>query len=396
MKPTKTLTYFPLFLVLYEVAMYVSNDAYLPALPFMQHYLHTTNYLIQWSMTLFFLGNITTQLLLGVIADKYGYRRVLFSGGAMFVASTLLCTLSPSIDYLLIGRFFQGASITTMSIAGYATIHALYDQTKAIKTLAWMSSVTILAPAFGPLLGSLILLVASWRWVFFIPGLFGLCALYFLYRHMPEVSTKNTATSFKQMMYAYSHLIKTPSFIRPCLVLTLVFAAMIAWIAAGSFLVIDCFHQTGVQFGIIQAIIFSAFIVGSRLTSVSLTRKKWSLTQLTHASVLLSCSGSFLCLLLTMVSNNVWGFMGTMMLISLGAGVGFPVFNRLAIEGSSLPMGIKVAFFSFSTGFGAFLGSFLVSKFYTQTALSFAILITVLTAITLPIHFSLLAQQSEK
>ena len=52
-----------------------------------------------------FLGNITHSIITRVIADKYGYRRVLFSGGTMFVASTLLCTLSPSIDYLLVGAF---------------------------------------------------------------------------------------------------------------------------------------------------------------------------------------------------------------------------------------------------------------------------------------------------
>jgi len=48
----------------------------------------------------------------------------------------------------------------------YATIHEIYGSTRAIRILSLMVSVSVLAPAFGPLLGGLVLKVGSWRNIF--------------------------------------------------------------------------------------------------------------------------------------------------------------------------------------------------------------------------------------
>lgn len=204
-------------------------------MPQMAQQLHTSDHLIQLTLTVFFLGNATMQLILGPLADRYGYRPVLFGGGIVFVITTLMCGTSTHVYPLLIARFFQGSAVTSMVIAGYATIHALYDQKRAIKTLAWMNSITVLAPALGPLFGAIILLMGSWHWIFFILALWAILALIALHRYMLEISEKTTAISPKKIMHQYYDAFTTWSFMRPTLCLTLLFAAMIVWIAAGSF-----------------------------------------------------------------------------------------------------------------------------------------------------------------
>ncbi|MFN7097907.1 MAG: MFS transporter, partial [Gammaproteobacteria bacterium] len=146
----RVLKIFPILLALYEVVTYLSNDMYLPALPQLANDLHTTNALAQLSLTTWFLGAASMQLILGPISDRYGRKPVLLIGGIFFVIATLICAMTPDMTTMLIARFFQGCAVCSVTVAGYATIHELYDQKAAMKALALMGSITVLAPAFGP------------------------------------------------------------------------------------------------------------------------------------------------------------------------------------------------------------------------------------------------------
>src|SRR3990167_5046784 len=116
---------FPVLLALYEICTYLSNDAYLPALPHIAHDLFTSNHLVQLTLTTWFMGSASMQLFLGPIADRIGRRPVLLLGGLVFIAVTTGCAITNNIYTMLVLRFIQGATITSMIVAGYATIHEL-------------------------------------------------------------------------------------------------------------------------------------------------------------------------------------------------------------------------------------------------------------------------------
>ena len=89
----RTLNLFPIIMVLYEISNYLANDAYLPAMPNIAAQFQTTNHLVQLTLTAFFLGNATMQLILGPISDRYG-RRVLLPRGwrnSIYPYDTDLC-----------------------------------------------------------------------------------------------------------------------------------------------------------------------------------------------------------------------------------------------------------------------------------------------------------------
>ena len=67
---------FPILLVLYEIATYLSNDMYLPALPDMMRDLSLTTQQAQWTLTTWFIGSAFLPLVLGVVSDRYGRRPV--------------------------------------------------------------------------------------------------------------------------------------------------------------------------------------------------------------------------------------------------------------------------------------------------------------------------------
>ncbi len=175
------LAVFPFILVFYEITNYLANDMYLPALPSIANDLQISAHYAQMILTAWFLGTASLQLILGSISDRMGRRPVLLGGGVVFVISTFVCAVTSNIHVLLLACFFQGCSVGTLGTAGYSSIHESFEQRKAIQILAIMGSVTVLAPAFGPLVGGLILNFLNWRWIFGILVIWALVALCILW-----------------------------------------------------------------------------------------------------------------------------------------------------------------------------------------------------------------------
>jgi len=145
------LSIFPLLLVIYEIANYLSNDMYLPALPQMMDELGLDAKQAQLTLTAWFFGSASMPLIIGVMADRFGRRPILLLGGMVYVLATIACALSTNGTMLLIARLIEGGMVPSMMVAGYACIHELYEQKEAIRILALMGSISVLAPALGPL-----------------------------------------------------------------------------------------------------------------------------------------------------------------------------------------------------------------------------------------------------
>ncbi len=382
----KILNFFPIVLVLYEISNYLANDAYLPAMPGIANQLQTTNHLVQLTLTAFFLGNATMQLILGPISDRFGRRMLLLIGGVVFITTTLACALSNNIYTLLIVRFFQGSAVTSMIVAGYATIHAMYDQVRAIKTLAWMNSITVLAPALGPLFGALVLLVGDWRLIFIVLAIWAAFGWVALFKLMPETCETQIPINPRKIIKQYFNVLCNWSFIKPIMALSLLFAVMISWIAAGPFLVMDFFHYSAVAFGIMQGFVFGSFICGTHFVGKFIGKIPVGI--ITKISISLAIFGGVLGFILSLIlKEHIFLVVFPMMIFAFGAGIGFPVFNRLAIEGSTESMGIKMALFASFMGISGLLGSTIISSLYNGTVFGFSSILFAFSVALLPLYF---------
>ena len=377
----KILKIFPLLLVNYEVSNYLANDAYLPALPQLAQDLGVSSHMAQLTLTLFFLGNATTQLFLGPLADCYGRRPILLGGGLCFLLGTILCATTSHIYWLLFARFIQGAAVTSMIITGYGTVHALYDTTQAIKTLAWMNSITVLAPSLGPLFGAILLLVMGWQGLFWVIALWAALGLASLAWLMPETCIEPVPLHPGKIAKSYWAILSNWGFMQPTLALFFLFSAMIAWITAGPFLIMEKFNYSSVVYGILQAVVFGCFIIGSHSTKRLINH--FSPDTIAKIGATIAVIGGIVSISLAFLAKDLLiDLIVPMMLVALGSGIGFPVFNRLAIERSNETMGVKIAIFASATGLSALAGSAIVSIFYDGTVLGFSWIIFISSLIT--------------
>ena len=85
-------------------------DMYLPAFPEMASALNTSTARISLSLSSYFAGLAAGQLFYGPLLDRFGRKLPLYAGLALFIAASMACLCSRSVEWLIALRFVQGAS----------------------------------------------------------------------------------------------------------------------------------------------------------------------------------------------------------------------------------------------------------------------------------------------
>lgn len=374
---TRKAHYFPYLLVFFEMATYLSSDMYLPALPSVMKEFAITATDAQLSLTTWFLGAISMQLILGPISDRYGRKSVLCVGGIIFALATLGCATAKTYSIFLICRFIQGTGICFMAVPGYASIHESHSQKDAIRLIAIMAGIAVLAPAFGPLLGSVIMSLCDWRGIFWFLTIWSFISMGLLMLFMPETLSKlDRSDKTTKILKTYWNIITNKKFMFFLTINGLIFCGFITWIVAGPFLVIEWFKQTPLMFGIYQGLIFLSYIMGNFFVKKLIDKK---------SSMSLIQSGLNICLIVSLLStmmylniSGLWMIIVTYIIFAFGSAFAFAPLNRLTIESSSEPMGARMAIFSTGMSGFATLSSLLVSVFYKGSTFSLALIILVL------------------
>jgi Bcr/CflA subfamily drug resistance transporter len=368
---------FPLLLVIYEITIYLSNDMYLPALPEMMRDLNLTTHQAQLTLTTWFLGAASLPLFIGAISDCYGRRPVLLVGGLIYIIATIMCAVITQLSGLLIGRFIEGGMVATMMVAGYASIHELYDTKEAIRILAIMGGISVLAPALGPLLGALVLYFTNWQGIFWIIACLASLIVLLLYYWMPETLAreKQQKVILGQLIKRYVRLLTNKNFMLSILILGFIYCGFLSWVTAAPLLIIESFHHQAIVFGVIQAFVFGAYILGAFGVKYLLNvfEPKWLIRL---GLIIILCGSSIMIYNAIYYPRALSIFLLAMVIYSFGSGICFSSLNRTTIEASTEPMGVRVALFSvFITSFSA-LGSVFSSIFFDGSLLSLAWIIT--------------------
>lgn len=389
--------WFPWMLVCYEITQYLANDLYLPALPYIISDLDTTPYWAQQTLTAWFLGSASLQLLLGPLSDRWGRRSVLLGGGLLFILSTWICACSAEIYTLLIARFFQGCAVCTIATAGYASVHETYDRIRAIQIFSVMGSITLLAPAFGPCLGSILLLWLSWRWIFGLLVIWGIIGWCVLYRWMPESHPPENRQPFRMriLISHYHAIFRNPVFILNTMMNGLFYLAIITWIATAPFWVMMTFEQPSWVFGLYQFLIFGAFIVGSQCVKYGAQRILPD--RLIHAGLSLTSLAALLAVTITAYAPDALpGLVACMMVFSLGTALLYAPAQRLAVESCTEPMGTRMAISSTLMCLFGVTGGLLANLTYSRSLFYFAVLLLILSVLSIMVRKMALKSQGER
>ncbi len=138
------------------------------ALPSIERELKASFAELQWIINAYNIAYTSVLIAVGAIADRFGRRRVMVIGLALFGATSLIVGLADTPSALIWGRVAQGLSASAMLILGVALISNAFQGSDRAQAFAlWGVSIGCGA-AFGPIVGGILVDLLSWRWIFLL------------------------------------------------------------------------------------------------------------------------------------------------------------------------------------------------------------------------------------
>ncbi|AWC27186.1 MULTISPECIES: multidrug effflux MFS transporter [Bacillus cereus group] len=246
----------------------LSIDMYLPSLPKLMGDLQTSASLAQLTLTACLLGLSVGQLFVGSISDIYGRRKPLIIALIIYVASSLLCAVAPSIWILVLLRFLQGASGSAGIVISRAMVRDMYTGPEMTKFFSLLMLVNGAAPILAPIIGGQLLQFTSWHGVFIVLGVISICMLIsviFVLRETLPLEERITG-GVAGTLSVYGKLLKDRLFMGYAVSQGFVSAAMFAYISGSPFVLQNIYGASPQAFSLFFAINGIGIIIASQIT----------------------------------------------------------------------------------------------------------------------------------
>ncbi len=119
-------------------------------------------------MVVFILASLASTAVLAHLGDRHGRRPVLLGGVACFAAGSLLVALAPGFDTVLAGRAVQGLGAGGILPTASALVGDVLAPRERGRALGLLGALHGMAFVLGPPLATLLMLAASWHWIFLV------------------------------------------------------------------------------------------------------------------------------------------------------------------------------------------------------------------------------------
>ena len=141
---------------------------------------------LSWVVNGYLLPLSALLLLGGAAGDRYGRRRLLLLGIALFAAASLLCAAAPGIGWLLAGRVLQGAGAAMLMPNSLAILGASFAGEARGRAIGTWAAVGAAAGAIGPLVGGWLIDAVGWRAIFLVNAPIAAAAFYLGARYLRD------------------------------------------------------------------------------------------------------------------------------------------------------------------------------------------------------------------
>ncbi|GAA6130185.1 multidrug effflux MFS transporter [Halopseudomonas sabulinigri] len=284
-------------------------DMYLPAFPAIGAALSADAEQVQLSLSVYFLGLASGQLLYGPLADRFGRRKPLLVGVLLFCLASFACAMAPTLEWLLTARFVQALGGCAGMVVTRAVVRDLCAPIDAAKAFSQLMLIMGVAPILAPLLGGAMLKVAGWPSLFWFLTAFSALFALAVYFFLPETLPDNVpASKLSSALGRYLGLLREPVFMFHSLTGGVAMAGMFAYIAGSPYIFIELYGLSVDHYAWLFGTNAAGFILFAQFNS-RLLRRHTPLNLLKGTTAVYLVATASLLLVALSHSPSIWLFL---------------------------------------------------------------------------------------
>jgi DHA1 family bicyclomycin/chloramphenicol resistance-like MFS transporter len=247
----------------------LTTDMYLPSLPDIARQLNASTAQAQFTISAYLIGFAVGQIFYGPVSDRHGRKPILIAAIALYCIASLACSLSTSIEMLIVARAWQALGGCGGIVLARAIVRDIYSGARAGRELSLIASVMALAPVLAPIAGGFLQTYFGWRAVFFTLVAAGFAGVGIVWAALPETLKLRAAEplSMTSILRSYRLVARNPAYLAYLGITAASYAGLFVWISAAAFVLQDLYRLSPSDFGIAFALGSVGYMAGSALAA---------------------------------------------------------------------------------------------------------------------------------
>ncbi|WP_240619186.1 multidrug effflux MFS transporter [Chitinophaga costaii] len=249
-----------------------SIDMYLPGFPAIAKDLGVRDTEVGLSLSSYFVGIAAGQILYGPLLDRFGRKRPLYIGLAVYILASIGCMLSHSLNSLVILRFVQAVGSCAATVAAVAMVRDIFPVKDNARVFALLMLVVGASPMLAPTIGGYVSAGIGWHYIFAILGGMGILTLIASIWWLPSSYRPDLTLSLKPLpiLKNFWLVLREPQFFTYAFTGAIAFAGLFVYVSGSSHVLMQVYHLTDKQFGWIFAFLSVGLIGANQLNNVAL------------------------------------------------------------------------------------------------------------------------------
>jgi DHA1 family bicyclomycin/chloramphenicol resistance-like MFS transporter len=300
----------------------LATDGFLPAMRPMMAELGASVAQGQATISVTLAGFAVAQLLIGVVADRFGRRPVLISATGLYALASIGVAVAPSLTTLLACRFLQGLSAAAGPVIMRAVVRDLCTRVEGARILSYVGMGMGAVPLAVPIINAQVAAVLGWRATLVVCAAYLAAVLWMTLAWFREtLATPDPhALSPRAFWRVMQDVLGHRQALGYMLCCTFGYAGLAVWISCAPHLLLGYFRQPAESFGLWWAIPAFTYMVGGYLSARSLGRHSSDRT-LRAGSIVLLVAAAALVLMLASRQVPLIPFIAFISLYNVGWGI---------------------------------------------------------------------------